>query len=310
MEPGGNPALEASPARRGTTVSVKALFERFPARRQFLKRPSSEAAQCRQVFVEKALAHPWISFAWSSAGEVEHLHPSTLKDRIALLYREIPAPALSVFQAEAEGSPFSIVYADPSYSRRDRKFLQIFVNRRRVPEWGLGIFGVCFQEYLPGGMRPCAFLFIEVDPSLADFNIHPAKREVRIKNAEALKSTIYAAFKGHLRSSLGTGIKPLTWNSREKSYSTPLPGSDAWQKLDGKALDRAFWDRLDSERRLKGEEWAFEKASDEGRSGESKVWEVSAAQGTSPSQRSDDKGGEGNASEMKQHHRPVRPSDF
>ncbi len=299
MEPGGNPALEASPARRGTTVSVKALFERFPARRQFLKRPSSEAAQCRQVFVEKALAHPWISFAWSSAGEVEHLHPSTLKDRIALLYREIPAPALSVFQAEAEGSPFSIVYADPSYSRRDRKFLQIFVNRRRVPEWGLsGSLEYAFSEYLPGGMRPCAFLFIEVDPSLADFNIHPAKREVRIKNAEALKSTIYAAFKGHLRSSLGTGIKPLTWNSREKSYPTPLPGSDAWQKLDGKALDRAFWDRLDSERRLKGEEWAFEKASDEGRSGESKVWEVSAAQETSPSQRSDDKGGvAGNASE-------------
>ncbi len=266
-EPGDRPILEASPARRGTTVSVKALFERFPARRQFLKRPSSEAAQCRQVFVERALAHPLIGFVWSSGGESEHLHPSNIENRVALLYREIPAPALTVFRAEAADAAFSIVYADPSYSRRDRKFLQIFVNRRRVPEWGLsGSLEYAFSEYLPGGMRPCAFLFVEIDPALADFNIHPAKREVRIKNAEALKSAIYSAFKDHLRSSLGAGIRPLGYDSQKNSYAASLPGSDAWQRLDGKALDRAFWDKLDSERRSKGADWAFEKTSDKGSS--------------------------------------------
>ncbi len=273
-EPGSSLVLEASPAHRGTTVSVRALFERFPARRQFLKRPSSEAAQCRQVFVEKALAHPSISLVWNSGGEGEHLSPSTLKERIALLYRDIPAPTLSVFQSEATGSPFSIIYADPSFSRRDRKYLQIFVNHRRVPEWGFsGSLEYAFADYLPGGMRPCAFLFIDIDPSLADFNIHPAKREVRIKNAEALRSAIYTAFKDHLRSSLGAGPRFLGWDAPSQNYSESLPGSDAWQKLDGKALDRAFWDKLDSERRSKGNECTEDKIGQEGWIEGNDVWE-------------------------------------
>lgn len=271
-EPDSPLEIEASPARRGTTISVRGLFERFPARRQFLKRPSSEAAQCRQVFIERALAHPSIGFVWSSGAESEHLAPSRLRERIALLYRELPSPLLSVFQAEAAGSAISIVYADPSFSRRDRKYLQVFVNRRRVPEWGLsGSLEYAFSEYLPGGMRPCAFLFVEIDPSLADFNIHPAKREVRIKNAEALKSAIYAAFRPQLRSSLGGGAKPLGWDSPQRSIPSPLPGSDAWEKLDGKAMDRAFWDRLDSERAAKGDSWAREDAAPGGQEDESSL---------------------------------------
>jgi len=276
-EPGLPVQLEATPARRGTTISIRALFERFPARRQFLKRPSSEAAQCRQVFVEKALAHPSIGFVWNSGAESEHLAPSSLKERIALLYREIPSDLLSLFQFEAAGCPFGIVYADPAFSRRDRKYLQVFVNRRRVPEWGLsGSMEYAFSEYLPGGMRPCAFLFAEIDPSLADFNIHPAKREVRIKNAEALRSAVYAAFRAHLRSSLGEGIKHLDWNSPRTSLSSSFPGSETWQKLDGKALDRAFWDRLDSERRSNGEAWAGEAALRESGNDDGPTWEGSA----------------------------------
>ncbi len=258
-EPGGPARLEAAPARRGTTISVRALFESFPARRQFLKRPSSETAQCRQVFLEKALAHSSIGFVWNSGPESERLGPSGLMERIALLYREIPPAILSEFRSEAADCPFNIVWADPSFSRRDRKYLQVFVNRRRVPEWGLsGSLEYAFSEYLPGGMRPCAFLFVEIDPSLADFNIHPAKREVRIKNADTLKSGIFAAFRDHLRSSLGAATKPLGWDRQRNSYSSSLPGSESWQKLDGKALDRAFWDRLDTERLSGGKDWAGE----------------------------------------------------
>jgi len=258
QEPGGEARLEPAPARRGTSVSIRGIFERFPARRQFLKRPSSEAAQCRQVFLEKAAAHPGIAFVWSSGAELEFLAPSDRIRRLVLLYPDIPAPVLSLFETEIAGCPTTIVYADPSFYRRDRKYLQVYVNRRRVPEWGLsGALEYAFNEYMPGGTKPCAFLFVEIDPSQADFNIHPAKREVRLKNAEALKSGIHSALRARLRSSLGEGPKPLDWSSGGPIHHTSLPGAGTWPKLDGKALDRAFWDRMEGEKDIK-ESWARE----------------------------------------------------
>jgi DNA mismatch repair protein MutL len=219
-ETGREPSLDPVAARAGTTVTVRGIFERFPARRQFLKRPPSEALLCRQVFVERALAHPSIAFSWGSGADNEHFPAASLEERVALLYREIPRSILSRFEIEAGGAAFTAVYADPSFHRKDRKYLQVFVNRRKVPEWGfLGILEYAFSDYLPGGMKPCAFLFIEIDPSQADFNIHPAKREVRIKNPEPLKSGFYAGFKTHLHSTLGMGPTDMSaGEAREMSF--------------------------------------------------------------------------------------------
>lgn len=223
-EPSGEAAIEPVSAREGSTVTVRGLFERFPARRQFLKRPASESALCRQIFVERAAAHPGVAFVWGSGAAGERYPASTPERRVALLYRELPAALISRFDAEAAGAKISVVYADPSFHWRDRKYLQVFVNRRRVPEWGfLGILEYAFAEYLPGGMKPCAFLFVEIDPSQADFNIHPAKREVRLKNPEPIKSGIYAALKAHLRATLGEGTSDLSANGVE-TYGPALPG--------------------------------------------------------------------------------------
>ncbi|HWR11405.1 MAG TPA: DNA mismatch repair endonuclease MutL [Rectinemataceae bacterium] len=261
-EPGRESAIEPVAARQGTTVSVRGIFERFPARRQFLKRPSSEALLCRQVFVERALAHPSIAFVWRSGTESEHFPPSSQEERIALLYGEIPGSILSRFEAVAGGATLTLIYADPSFHRKDRKYLQVFVNRRKVPEWGfIGLLEYAFSEYLPGGMKPCAFLFAEIDPSQADFNIHPAKREVRIKNPEPIKSGFYSAFRVQLRSTLGAGPSDMSAGfSREGelAYQDALPqkgfshggfpqngfSREGFLQDRREAVDRAFWDKL------------------------------------------------------------------
>ncbi|PKL06036.1 MAG: hypothetical protein CVV53_06370, partial [Spirochaetae bacterium HGW-Spirochaetae-9] len=251
QETAGEPSLEPVASRDGTTVTVKGLFGSFPARRQFLKRPPSEALLCRQVFVERALAHPGITFSWGSGTESERYPAASLEERIALLYREIPRTILSRYEIEAGGASFTTVYADPSFHRKDRKYLQVFVNRRRVPEWGfLGSLEYAFSEYLPGGMKPCAFLFIEIDPSQADFNIHPAKREVRIKNPEPMKSGFYSGLRAQLHSVLGSGPSDMSTSiARESSFPgfNPQPGTYAigpGGAFANSAADRAFWDRL------------------------------------------------------------------
>ena len=227
-EPGKEASVSPVAARQGTTVSVRGIFERFPARRQFLKRPASEALLCRQIFVERALAHPSVAFIWRSGAESEHFPKSCQEDRIALLYREIPGSILSRFQVEAGGAALTLIDTDPSFHRKDRKYLQVFVNRRKVPEWGfISLLEYAFSEYLPGGMKPCAFLFAEIDPSQADFNIHPAKREVRLKNPEPIKSGFYSAFRVQLHSTLGAGPSDMSAGFRQES---------------GKEKDRVFWD--------------------------------------------------------------------
>ena len=282
-EPGGEASIEPVPAREGTSVTVRGLFERFPARRQFLKRPASESALCRQIFVERAAAYPGVDFVWDAGGAGERYPQASPEERIALLHRELPSALLSRFEAEAGGAKVSVIYADPAFHWKDRKYLQVFVNRRRVPEWGfLGLLEYAFADYLPGGMKPCAFLFAEIDPSQADFNIHPAKREVRLKNPEPIKSGFYAAFKTHLRSTLGPGSTDLS-AQRAEAFEPALPGigepagggtaatpggragasQSPWAAFPPRD-DRAFWTRL-AEERSGGGTWARETPTDGGR---------------------------------------------
>ncbi|MCX7026317.1 MAG: DNA mismatch repair endonuclease MutL [Spirochaetes bacterium] len=255
---GGNASLTPTAARRGTTVSARAFFENFPARRQFLKRPSSEAALCRTVFNEKAVAHPGTTFVWASGGSSERLPAGGRLERIAILYPDLPARALRSFSAKTDEAAFEVVYTDPSCHRRDRRYVQIFVNRRKVPEWGLaGVLEYAFYEYLPGGMHPIAFLFAEIDPARADFNIHPAKREVRIKRLDELKNAFLTAFRTHLRVELGAGPTDMAPFLSERQlpgisgYShgfTPLVGAMSQPAEARERFDPQAWEMPGEER--------------------------------------------------------------
>ena len=237
-DPHSLPIIRPIAARKGTTIEARNFFENFPARRQFLKRASSEALQCRTVFIEKAMAHPGIAFYMKSGDTHEQLPPSSLVDRIRMVHPDIPSPTLSLFTDETGKAGLSLVYADPSQHRRDRRYLQVFVNRRRVPEWGLaGMLDYAFADYLPGGMHPVAFLFLEIDPSLADFNIHPAKREVRIQGLEEIKNSLLQSLKLHFRKSFGAGLPTMTGFPVSQGF-----GKTAFPQQSRN--DAAFWDTV------------------------------------------------------------------
>lgn len=233
-EPGKALSLSPQAARTGTSVSLRGLFESFPARKQFLKRASAEANLCRLIFLERALSHPAITFSWTSDDSPETFLPASIPGRLAQIYRDIPEVSLSVFELTTEFAHITVVYADPSLHRKDRKYLQVFVNRRKVPEWGLqSVMEYAFSDYLPGGMKPVAFMFAQVDPAHADFNIHPAKREVRIKGIESLKTQFYQAFRDHIRASAGAGPTDMSTGYARDLASESIPGEEFWNKVSG-----------------------------------------------------------------------------
>lgn len=206
-----HPTIDAFPCKEGTRVTMRDLFESYPARRQFLKRPQSEALLCRTTFIEKALSHPQLTFRWQSANEAEVLLPGTATERIARCYPDLAHVPLFEASSDTQGLHIHIVYADISVYRRDRKYIQIFINRRKVPEWGvLSLVEYEFGKYLPGGAHACAFLFLEIDPGLADFNIHPAKKEVRLKNAQEVHAAIHAFLSRELKARYGGNTQDLS----------------------------------------------------------------------------------------------------
>ena len=177
----------------GTRVEVTRLFVDLPARRRFLRRPSAETALCRRVVTEKALAHPGVTFRLTVDGEVSVVLPATSAlQRVAdaLGSRVNPGDLAEVGRSFPDYQ-VTVIGARPELAGRDRSRLLVFVNRRRIQEYAL----VQAVEYgyaamLPGGRHPVACLLVEISPHLVDFNVHPAKREVRFRHLPPLHQAV------------------------------------------------------------------------------------------------------------------------
>ncbi len=211
VEGGKRLAFDPQAPRPGTIVDVSRVFFNMPARRQFLKRPQTEGSLCKAVFVEKALAFPNVAFRlWSDGALALYLPPASLRERIALAHEKaFPAGLLAEASAEGAGFRLTAVCALPEAARNDRKHLQIFCNRRRIFEYSLlQAVEYGYSGFLPGGLKPVAFVFADVDPALVDFNIHPAKREARFRNLPALHGALSILVKDLLGRSVPETLRP------------------------------------------------------------------------------------------------------
>ncbi len=228
----------------GTIVQSEGLFENFPARRQFLKRPATEGIMCRNTFIEKALARPDIAFRFVSDGETKIDLPAgqSLKDRFvgANSYSEAPELFYEFAQSSGGENPewsFTVVIGEPAVSRSNKKEIFIYANGRRIQEYSL-VQAVEYggQGFFPNGTYPVAAVFAQVRPDLIDFNIHPAKREARFSDISALhhglSSTIRSFFHQYTYSNFAED-KPADearnqeFNFQPEVPSVPLSSSTA-----------------------------------------------------------------------------------
>lgn len=189
----GGRQVTGAAAAAGTRVQVTRLFADLPARRRFLRRPGTETALCRRMLLEKALAHPEVTFRLTVDGGSDTALPSaTPLQRVADALGGRVAPC-DLFQAQRRFADFhvTVIGARPELAGRDRSRLMVFVNRRRIQQFGLAqAVEYGYAALLPGGRHPVACLFVEIEPRLVDFNVHPAKREARFRNLAPLHQAV------------------------------------------------------------------------------------------------------------------------
>ena len=191
--------IEQTRRTKGSTVRAVNLFENIPARKKFLKREGSEAGLCRQAFIDKALAFNEVNFRYLQDGKLKDFLPSAAakKERFAVAVLQ-PGEDNFLHEVTAQGDGFTatIVIGGPELYRNDRRQLFIFANGRRVQDFSL-IQAVEYgsQGWFPNGTHPIGAVYIDIDPSLADFNIHPAKREVRFRDSGAIHHTVSGTVK-------------------------------------------------------------------------------------------------------------------
>jgi DNA mismatch repair protein MutL len=197
------PYIERANRTKGSTVRALNLFDTIPARKQFLKREGSEAALCRQIFIEKALAFPEITFRFTQDGRPKVFLPAAAskKDRFAAALLDArEGNFLHEIHVSGNGFSVDIVIGGPELFRADRRMLHIFANRRRIQDYSL-ITAIEYgaQGWFPNGVHPLGAVYVDIDPALADFNIHPAKREARFRDPGAIHHAVTSGLRDFSR---------------------------------------------------------------------------------------------------------------
>lgn len=189
----------------GTKVSVEQIFYNLPARKRFLKSAGYEQKECLQVFYEKALAHPHVQFQYTVDGQLKyHFTRTDLPGRAKQIFGHALSESPFILHTEGslqdEGFTASIVAGTPQNYYHNRRYIHIYVNGRRIEEYALVQAVVyAYDTILPGGQFPVAFVFLQVRADLVDFNIHPAKREAKIRNLSAIHKAIVQLLQSHLQ---------------------------------------------------------------------------------------------------------------
>jgi DNA mismatch repair protein MutL len=186
----------ARPAPIGTTFAVRDLFGRLPARRKFLSSTQAEARQVTVLASHYALAYPGIAFQFSSGGRriLTTSGDGDLRHTFAAVYGADTASAMLDVGHEDAGVCVSGLAGPSSLHRGNRSAISVFVNGRWVQSRPL-MFAVvdAYQSQLPIGRHPVAALAITIGDDDVDVNVHPAKAEVRFRDAGLVRGLIVGA---------------------------------------------------------------------------------------------------------------------
>jgi DNA mismatch repair protein MutL len=178
----------------GTQIEVRSLFYNLPARRKFLRSENTESRNIEHQIHLQAIGHPEIGFSLMRDDRILFQLPATatLGDRIRDLYGvELFQRLVEVDGAASPKIRISGFIGQAGLSRQNRSQQLVFVNGRAI-ESSL-ITGAVREGYhtaLMKGQYPVTFLFLELDPSAVDVNVHPAKREVRFRDPNGVREAV------------------------------------------------------------------------------------------------------------------------
>ncbi|HKI64757.1 MAG TPA: DNA mismatch repair endonuclease MutL [Burkholderiales bacterium] len=223
---GGEPdPIEPAARAVGTSISVGDLYFNTPARRKFLRTEATEFGHCEQVFRRAALARPDLAWSLRHNGRVSAvLKPQTLAERVAaLLGKDFCAGALAV---EAEAGPLRMhgLAGGPQAARARADSQYFFVNGRYVRDRLLAHAArEAYADLLHGERQPAYVLFLELEPGAVDVNVHPAKIEVRFRDARSVHQFVLHALRRAL--SPGAAAAPVSYAALAPAAGAPTQGA-------------------------------------------------------------------------------------
>ncbi|MBI3012220.1 MAG: DNA mismatch repair endonuclease MutL [Elusimicrobia bacterium] len=197
---GGNVVSQKQCGRsQGTTIEVRDLFFNTPARLKFLKSDGTERSRILRAWEETLMAHPSVSFSFKSESKtISYPNRKNCLDRVRDVWGE-QCSEENLVPLSFRHPSLSITgwISKPSFHQSAKSYQLIYINKRPILSRSLThALYESYRDCLPVGRHPAAVLFLDVNPSEVDFNVHPSKREVRFRN----ESQIYDALIREIRS--------------------------------------------------------------------------------------------------------------
>jgi DNA mismatch repair protein MutL len=186
----------------GTTFEVRDLFFNTPARKKFLKADSTELFHVIDTVTKEALSHFQIAFTLSQeSGETMALPvASGFRERIFQIHGAEFLEGLTAVHASLGDMQMEAFVSKTGHFRKSKSQQYLFINLRPVrdPSLSHAVYQ-SLEGMLPHDRHPVFFLFIDMDPKKVDFNVHPAKREVRFADKEAVYRFVLRSLRDAIR---------------------------------------------------------------------------------------------------------------
>ena len=184
----------------GTSIAMKNLFFNVPARRNFLKSNAAELRHIIEEFIRVSMAFPSVFFSMTSNGQqVFHLEAGTLKQRIVQILGNSYSSKLVAVQERSDYMNIYGFVGKPETSKKTRGDQYFFVNNRFIksPYLNHAVMGA-FDEMIARDSFPMYALFIDLDPTQLDINVHPTKQEIKFEDEKIVYAFVQSAVKHSL----------------------------------------------------------------------------------------------------------------
>ena len=181
----------------GTTISMKNLFFNVPARRNFLKSNSAEFKHIIEEFTRVALAFPEVQFSLTSNGQdVYHWEGGSFKQRAIQVLGNSYQTKLVTVGEQTDYLTITGFVGKPETAKKTRSDQYFFVNRRYIKSAYLHhAVANAFDGLIAKENFPSYLLYIDVDPTQVDINVHPTKQEIKFEDDKIIYAFVQAAVK-------------------------------------------------------------------------------------------------------------------
>ena len=229
--------IEPAALDAGTIIEVNDLYFNTPARRKFLKQEATEFGHCDEAFTRAALSRPDVSFTLQHNNRIIARYTASPENKrfSEVLGAEFSAESIAI-EEEAAGLKLWGRAAKPTFNRNSRDTQYVFVNGRFVRDKLIAhAIRQAYKDVLHHDRHPAFVLFLALDPTLVDVNVHPAKTEVRFRDGQAIHRFIFHALHKALATPTGASnavtASQAAFNPFSNHVNTPYPSVQSQMPL-------------------------------------------------------------------------------